>query len=463
MGKNNPDGLATLSKVSKQPSTAVAYLELDPVMVEYACCPACKSIYPRKPDGTYQSICTHRAAAEEPECRTSLLERRMPSITNRKRKRGTLAAEDAAPTPSNLPIEIFEYQPLHEWLAELLSRPGMEDILDQTWARLESNSDDAMSDIIHGDLIKHFQGHDKNPFLKPWGTEGRYLLSFNVDGFNPLRNKTAGRQYSVQGMYAVLLNLPEHLRYLPGNVYLIGIMPGPDKPSLDAINHMMTPFVDDLVVSYQTGAFITRTHNHPRGRTVRCAVVPIVADMPGGRQMAGFPLSTAESGCTCCHADWKRDLDFVSWRPRSEEEFRTLAAEWLAKTTTKAREKHFKKYGVRHSALLRLPYWNPITMLCPDPMHIWYLGAFVTLCRYIWGMDIELEDADDNIPELPAQVSPGTLIRAQEILTSGSNEKLRSLPYFVLKSLCHSHGIRSSKKSKDIISSLLQLVRILFC
>lgn len=456
IGRRDAAAMESLKGLYLQPSTALKYLDIDPFLVTYACCPKCKAVYKKRSDGTYPDTCTKRPAPDDPQCDQPLLGRRREKI-----KRTT--ANDVQLDeyiPSVLPREIFVFQPLHHWLAELMSRPGMETIIDQTWYRMNNRSPDTLEDIIHGSTIRNFKGHDKRPFFKAPGGEGRYMIATNIDGFNPIRTRAAGKQYSVQGIYGVLLDLPEHLRYLPENVYHAGLMPGPKKPSLDQMNYMMEPLVDDLEISYKEGVFITRTHNYPKGRVVRCVLGPVVADMPGGRQMAGFAFSTAKQGCTCCDAEWRHNVDFASWSPRSSKTFRKFAEQWRACRTTKARQNHFKLHQVRWSVLLRLTYWNPIKMLCPDPMHIWYLGAFQTLCRHLWGMDVTLEDGDRNMRAMPKEVSQDEVPRARAILMSGSNRAVRQLTWEVMKVLCTEHSIQPSPQKASTAQSLLDLVSL---
>ncbi|EJD33864.1 hypothetical protein AURDEDRAFT_21509, partial [Auricularia subglabra TFB-10046 SS5] len=61
------------------------------------------------------------------------------------------------------------------------------------------------------------------------------------------------------------LNLPMHLRYLEENMYLAGIVPGPNAPTLDQLNHVLVPLVDDFCEAWNPGVYITRTAGRPGG------------------------------------------------------------------------------------------------------------------------------------------------------------------------------------------------------
>lgn len=69
----------------------------------------------------------------------------------------------------------------------------------------------------------------------------------SVDSFNPFHNKTAKQSVSSTGIWLVLLNLPQHLRYLQENMYLAGVIPGPNKPSLSDIYHYIDLVVVELL------------------------------------------------------------------------------------------------------------------------------------------------------------------------------------------------------------------------
>ena len=62
-----------------------------------------------------------------------------------------------------------------------------------------------------------------------------------MDFFNPLGNKQAGKKKSVGMISLVCLNLPIELRYLPENMFLLGVIPGPKEPPLACCNHYLTP------------------------------------------------------------------------------------------------------------------------------------------------------------------------------------------------------------------------------
>ncbi|EIW59184.1 uncharacterized protein TRAVEDRAFT_100835, partial [Trametes versicolor FP-101664 SS1] len=200
------------------------------------------------------------------------------------------------------------------------------------------------------------------------------------------------------------------------------------KPSLDQINHFLKPLVDELLVLWETGVFFSRTANYPSGRLVRCALIPLVCDLPAARQTAGFGAHNAKFFCSMCHQ--KRsdidDLDISSWIPRSCEEHREAAQAWKDKATPAQREAAFKDNSTRWSELLNLPYWDPISYTVIDSMHNHYLGLLKHHCRKIWGMNASSEDAEDPDAAGPSPPSEEDLSIGLGHLYSGTNAQLAS-------------------------------------
>jgi hypothetical protein len=122
-----------------------------------------------------------------------------------------------------------------------------------------------MEDIWHASTFCQFPGPDGKPFLSPSNWEGRYVFSLGVDSFNLFQNKAAKQNVIVMGMYMVCLNLPPDLHYLPENMHLVGIIPGPTKPSTDQINHFLKLLVDDLLPFWDPGVTFSRTAKYPDG------------------------------------------------------------------------------------------------------------------------------------------------------------------------------------------------------
>lgn len=182
-----------------------------------------------------------------------------------------------------------------------MCRPGMEDFMDRDFPETEG---DVVNDIMDSKVFRDFLGPDKKPFLQASGLKGRrYIFSLCMDGFNPYHMKEAGKKASTGAMYMVCLNLPPEIRYDFENIYLVGIIPGPSEPSLTEINHLLEPLIKDLLLFWHPGVFYASTPRYPLGRTVLCALIPLICDLPASRQMGGLhptPVGTS-APCVICN------------------------------------------------------------------------------------------------------------------------------------------------------------------
>ncbi|KAF9002713.1 hypothetical protein BDQ17DRAFT_1482213 [Cyathus striatus] len=71
-------------------------------------------------------------------------------------------------------------------------------------------------------------------------------MTFNLDWFGITDN----RPHSTGALYGCFNNLHRSVRYLPRNIYLAMTIPGPKEPSLDQMNYLLTPLVEDLKCLY---------------------------------------------------------------------------------------------------------------------------------------------------------------------------------------------------------------------
>jgi len=82
----------------------------------------------------------------------------------------------------------------------------MEDMMDRA-SSLSTGG--VMEDIWDAPGLYDIPDADSTPFIRQRAdNEGRYVFSFNMDGFNPFQLKQGGRSASVMAMYMICLNLP---------------------------------------------------------------------------------------------------------------------------------------------------------------------------------------------------------------------------------------------------------------
>ncbi|KAH9885097.1 hypothetical protein C8Q73DRAFT_660308, partial [Cubamyces lactineus] len=120
------------------------------------------------------------------------------------------------------PIRRYQHQKMKAWVGRLLCRADLQDMfisMDTAMENLE------MHDICDGPALKGFLGPDSLPFWTSSPSETRIGFGLAVDGFNPYQSKTAKQNVTSTAIYMICLNLPLHLRYLPENMYLVGVIP----------------------------------------------------------------------------------------------------------------------------------------------------------------------------------------------------------------------------------------------
>ncbi|THH31573.1 hypothetical protein EUX98_g2602 [Antrodiella citrinella] len=325
-----------------------------------------------------------------------------------------------------------------------------------------------MKDIWDSPMMSEIKNDDGTPFILPptvkdnsQAPEGRYIFSLAVDGFNPFGSKTAKQTVTSTGIYMVCLNLPPDLRYLEENLYLVGVVPGPSKPSLQEMNHSLKLIVDDLLEFWNPGVFFSRTANYPTGRLVRCALGPVVCDLPAARQLLGIAGVSSTHFCSHCWItlDEMEELDPQKWPPlRTGEEHRVLAEQWKSANASE-RARLYKENGVRWSELLRLPYWDPIKFTVIDSMHNHYLGLLHAHCREVFGMDIDKDDNDGvrrSERKAVKEPPPDEMNAALRLLWMGDRKALlETCGVPLLWHLCLRFDLRRAKNKKKYLTNEL--------
>ena len=415
-------------------------LKLTPDARSYVCCPKCFACYPQTSDDSYPDKCIYKKTPSSQECGRNL--RKVRRIKH---------------TEHSVPVRRFIYHEFKEWLGEILCRPGMEDMLDRD---VSPNKDGTMRDIWDAPGLHNLVGADGKPFIRRDGSEGRYVFSFCMDGFNPFQLKQAGKKASIVAMYMICLNLPPEERYKLENMFLVGIIPGPHEPKKEEINHLLSPLVDDLIDSYLHGVWYCRTQNYKGGRYARCVLVPVVCDTPAARQVTGRTSATSTHFCPYCSLPHHEinNMDKNTWNRRTDVDHRSRAIEWLEAPTETERDTLYSRHGVRHSELLRLPYWSPIKHTMIDSMHLFFLILFKRHCTDIWGMDSEINDGDGTTadPVLPALLSSVDVQRAFIALRCEPFERLGAFKAQTLKVLVTSRGINVKGIKKSMLLATLR-------
>ena len=278
--------------------------------------------------------------------------------------------------------------------------------------------------------------------------------------------KPGRKSISSTAIYLVLMNLPPDLRFREENMFLIGIIPGPGKPSLEEINHYIRLIVDDLLIFWDPGVFFSKTAAHPQGRFALGMLIPIICDLPAARQISGFAAHSATYLCSICFLE-RDDIENIckeSWEYRTREAHLESALTWLSLPTKNARAAHIREGGVRWPEFLRLPYWDPIRFTVIEPMHIHFLRNLMHHISYAWGMDPTKLSGDGILchkvitPPCTLKTQPRKWKEKEGFLWKATFDVLRLQPHAVLWHLCFDCGLRRAGSTCMLAGHLIAWV-----
>ncbi|KDR77504.1 hypothetical protein GALMADRAFT_65801 [Galerina marginata CBS 339.88] len=376
-----------IESVPVDPRPGHSHFQLDPITRQFIVCTSCHFLYPFIPgnnpnneESPFALTCDHQRTPESPVCRNPLWKSR-----------------DLGGGHTQLvPFRKYLHQVLKSWVGRLISRKGIEDLLDSPFAgNGPANPDNApVDDILRSRIFQELTDASGQPFFPAPGKEGRLVFSLSVDGFNPFGNKTAKQTVSSTGIWLVLLNFPQHLRYLPENMYLAGVVP--DKPSKEDIYPYVKLVVSELLEFWNDGVTFSRTFNEIYGRLFKAMLVPVVCDMPAARQVIGLGAATAHNFCTFCDLDIDdiNVLDRAEWPEKDLTHIRHIAELWRDAPSEQHQTAIFDAYGIRWSPLHDLPYWNIVKYTIIDPMHALDLNNLQNHCRSVFQIDISVPGGD---------------------------------------------------------------------
>lgn len=444
----------TLNLLPENPRTIVDRMDLDPRTTTYLQCPACFALYPypgtgftHLPPGTIEH-CTHRPTPDSTPCGVPLWKERR-----------------VGPTTLLAPSRKYLHQSLKEWIGRLLTRPGVEDVLDGAF---EAASEDRLDDIWSSSVFQSFRDVDETKFFARHGDEARFAFSLGADSFHPLGSLEAKQSMSATAIFMVLLNFPKDQRFKYKNMYLVGVIPGPSKPSLAQINHVLSLLVLELLEFWE-GVYYTRTFKFPGGRFSKGAMIPLVCDMLAARQVAGFGSATSTFFCTLCMLTIQdiENLQKHTWPQRTLHEHITCAREWRDCQSERDRERLFKLHGLRWSPLLELPYWNPIQFTVIDSMHAAFLGLFQNHCRKVWRIDVSVEGGDGSLQDIkkpPPRPSDAALHQWLQLIQANPRNLLERLtadktPKNALWHICVDNGLRHAGGKRALAKGIVEWVR----
>lgn len=369
----------------------------------YVVCPKCCTLITRRHFLSYQTM-----PLDIPKCGTKI------GKGNRKCNAPLYKRVKHGSHYKIVPKSLYSYFPIKETLVKLYNRPDFHRKC-ELW-RKRRVLDGVYTDIYDGAVWKEYLCVNGKPFLSaPYNLS----LKLNVDWIQPFNHT----QYSMGIIYLAVENLPRSERFKVENVLLVGCIPGPREPKHN-INSFLAPMVDELLELWN--GIQLKTSSSLFGYTsLRCALTCVSSDLPATRKVCGFAGHSAAMGCSKCKIKFKsgsfgEKLDYSgydrsSWQPTDKEsQMAEVSAVQNAKTNTEV-AKLERKFGVRYSELLRLPYFDVVRYHCIDVMHNLLLGTAKNLLNVWLSMSVltprMLELVQEKVDKMEHQLALEEFLR----------------------------------------------------
>lgn len=411
--RHSTDLNALAGVVPRDARTVVARYPLDPVTFTFICCPHCFRLFDYNPSEHSPLRCSGPLLPGGPACGTKLWKE--VQVSGRS---------------YTVPLRKQVFQDLRHWLARLLLREGVEDMLENPLRRRQ-HYEDAMHDFWDSLAAIRCRDRSYQPVIPSAAPDANHtlqlLFSFSIDGFNPFHMKQAKQTATCNAIWLFLLNLPLHLRYREENSFKFTIIPGSHGPSKEQINHTLDRLVDILHPFFDPGFSFSRTFKYPLGRSVQGQIVPFTADQPAVRQACGFCPPTGEDFCTGCKLRLQdiENLEKSTWPRRSIEEHRRDVEEWLRAPNQEARDEVYEHTGLRWTPFFRLLYFNPSRQADGEAWHIFFEGLLHHYVRSVWGVNWERDGdggASIDASKVPPRPSDAVIEQWMRHIRAGAEE-----------------------------------------
>ena len=221
-GNTSIPGECTIAQVPATIQGALSCFNLHHGTTLFATCPSCSFVHkPVFKSGSstpeYPSHCNNKPKSWLPVCNEPLLQ----------------------PSSSGTPMKPYIYHHFHDFVAGLLSRAEIDALIDAPCDRLmgsvmnHRSPPSSSQDIWDGEFLRSFEGPSSNTLFIDRKGEGHLAFSLNVDFFNVEGVRVRGAATSCGVISCACLNLPLDIHYKPENMYLAGIVPGPNEPRGD--------------------------------------------------------------------------------------------------------------------------------------------------------------------------------------------------------------------------------------
>jgi hypothetical protein len=309
------------------------------------------------------------------------------------------------------------YNSLLTLFCRFFKRPGIADVLKSHAVRLTSTG--VLTDVYDGTLWQTFWRDYGQPFEaqnQPHPSGRSYTrvfigMALNVDWFQPFKHV----QYSVGVVYWTILNLPRHLRYLPGNVFITHILPTGSEKGVN-MNNVLKESVLHLLRLWQPaghGDGFAFTDSTGALILICVALMIISCDQPAARKLTGFVAVGGLQSCTKCNKTMSRiqsdlnplirkgkragdpnmktccagfaDADVKKWKgveARTHNQHKKDGTRWKDAPNKSQRESITRETGSRFTVFSALEYLDLIKSLAIDPMHLIFMGTAKKIVKY---------------------------------------------------------------------------------
>jgi hypothetical protein len=291
------------------------------------------------------------------------------------------------------PIKPYLVSSLPDYIARSLSdKDYLQQSLDATDNALRAiqtgKEQIGVQNVFEANFIKDFKGPDGKLFVDR-GDKIRLVFSIHMDFFNPHGVTQRGAHESLGVISCANLALDPSIRY-SDNRFIASIIPGPQEPSADEIDHFVRPVIEQFAQAWRPGLKVSRTAISELEVLVEAGILLSVNDLPAARKIGGFQGVSSRFICTCCGLRDKTGVfntDHSQWTPRDRDELYRWATAYRDAQTLEQRKNIFERYGVRWSSLWLLDYWDPTRMLVIDAMHCILEGIVHFQCRHVLRLD----------------------------------------------------------------------------
>ena len=197
----------------------------------------------------------------------------------------------------------------------------------------------------------------------------------------------------------------------------MGVIPGPSEPKKH-MNMFLKPMVDELIDLWD-GCYL-RTSSALGIVPVHCALMCVSCDLPATRKACGFTSYSSLHGCSKCMKTFPCDTfgkksnysgyNRQSWPVRTHALHKEQVMKYKYARTAASQHELERKYGVRYSEVLRLPYFDVVEYHVVDPMLNFLLGTGKYLMA-LW-KEIEIltrEHTQDEVNETRVPLNIGRI------------------------------------------------------